>query len=183
MKRSTTLLLLNVVGWTVSHYGGGVNGFQSAGRRAAFSPIVSRKQSSSLAAISPEHAAQLAHDIHSTIQLHLPHALMDGVSSTTLADAAAAVLTPPGADGSLADTVVEQMSNLDTGISQDIVDAVEKVKADAADKGWWLTYIDVFKNALETVHNKIDGPLRSVGITQTWGVSIAVFTACKFEKM
>ena len=180
MTRPTTLLCCSLVGWVVSHYGGGVNGFQSIGRRATVpSPSVPRTSSSSLGAISPEVATQLAHDIHATIQMHLPHAFVDGASSTTLADAAAAVLSPPGVDGSLADTVVDQIANMEVEISKDVVDAVEMVEKDAADKGWWMAYIDIFKNALETVHNTIDEPLRNVGVTQTWGVSIAVFTACK----
>ena len=182
MTRSTTLLLLSAVGWTVSYYGSGVDGFQSVGRRATLSPASRTQSSSSLRALSPEHATQLAQDIHATIQMHLPHALTDGASSTTLADAAAAVLAPPGADGgSLADAVVEQISNVDVEVPQEVVDAVEM--ADTSDKGWWMSYIDIFKNALETVHDTIDGPLRSAGITQTWGVSIAVFTACKLRTL
>ena len=182
-RSTTTLLLLSVVGLAVS----GVNGFQTVGRRATLSPVSSRTQSSSsasssLRALSPEHAAQLAQDIHATIQMHLPHALTDGASSTTLADAAAAVLAPPGADGgSLADAVVEQISNIDVEVPQEVVDAAEM--ADTSDKGWWMSYIDIFKNALETVHDTIDGPLRNAGITQTWGVSIAVFTACKLRTL
>jgi hypothetical protein len=52
-------------------------------------------------------------------------------------------------------------------------DAVEK------DGGWWASYLNIFKSTLLLVHSTIDGPLRSVGFTQTWGVSIAIFTACK----
>jgi hypothetical protein len=51
-----------------------------------------------------------------------------------------------------------------------------------ADDGWWAAYLNVFKSALLLVHDTIDGPLRSVGWTQTWGVSIFLFTAgtCAF---
>jgi YidC/Oxa1 family membrane protein insertase len=48
------------------------------------------------------------------------------------------------------------------------------------DLGWWETYINLFKSSLLFVHRTIDGPLRSVGIEQTWGPSIAVFTACTY---
>ena len=55
--------------------------------------------------------------------------------------------------------------------------------ADVADvatqnSGWWQSYLNIFKATLEFVHTTIDPPLRSVGITQTWGPSIAIFTAC-----
>lgn len=50
------------------------------------------------------------------------------------------------------------------------VNAAEKV-------GWWQSYLTLFKNALSLVHSTIDGPLRSIGIDQTWGISIALFTA------
>lgn len=45
------------------------------------------------------------------------------------------------------------------------------------DSGWWQSYLNIFKVTLELVHTTIDPPLRSVGITQTWGLSIAMFTA------
>lgn len=48
-----------------------------------------------------------------------------------------------------------------------------------ADLGWWGQYIDVFKGALTLVHDTVEGPLRSAGIEQTWGISIAIFTAGK----
>ena len=46
--------------------------------------------------------------------------------------------------------------------------------------GPWQAYLQLFKNALSFVHSTIDGPLEKVGITQTWGISIALFTASKF---
>ena len=45
--------------------------------------------------------------------------------------------------------------------------------------GWWGSYINLFKSTLLWVHGNIDGPLRSVGFDQTWGVSIALFTLSK----
>jgi len=47
----------------------------------------------------------------------------------------------------------------------------------AQDKGLWESYINLFKIALDGIHDAIDGPLNAVGITQTWGISIAIFTA------
>lgn len=47
------------------------------------------------------------------------------------------------------------------------------------DGSWWNAYINIFKSILTFVHSTIDGPLRSVGIEQTWGVSIFLFTASK----
>ena len=49
--------------------------------------------------------------------------------------------------------------------------------------GWWASYLQIFKNTLSDVHSTIDGPLRSVGIEQTWGVSIFIFTASKYLKL
>jgi len=56
--------------------------------------------------------------------------------------------------------------------------------ADAAattnQNGWWQSYINIFKTTLSFVHSTIDGPLRSAGIEQTWGISIFLFTACTY---
>jgi len=60
----------------------------------------------------------------------------------------------------------------------DAADAATATTEEAAKNGWWQQYLSIFKNSLITVHSTIDEPLRNVGITQTWGVSIAVFTAC-----
>mmetsp|Transcript_46738 Transcript_46738/g.113897 ORF Transcript_46738/g.113897 Transcript_46738/m.113897 type:complete len:506 (-) Transcript_46738:98-1615(-) len=62
----------------------------------------------------------------------------------------------------------------------DAAAATADAATDAAtqtDGGWWKAYLNIFKTAIEAVHNTIDPPLRSVGFTQTWGVSIALFTA------
>ena len=48
----------------------------------------------------------------------------------------------------------------------------------AADIGWWGQYINIFKVSLEFMHSLIDQPLRSIGIEQTWGPAIALFTMC-----
>uniref|UniRef100_A0A7S2GSG5 Membrane insertase YidC/Oxa/ALB C-terminal domain-containing protein n=1 Tax=Helicotheca tamesis TaxID=374047 RepID=A0A7S2GSG5_9STRA len=58
----------------------------------------------------------------------------------------------------------------------DAADAAAEV-ADADKTGWWQSYLNVFKGCLIFVHSKIDEPLRGVGWEQTWGISIALFTA------
>lgn len=50
---------------------------------------------------------------------------------------------------------------------------------EGGDVGLWESYINIFKVTLELVHSTIDKPLRSIGVEQTWGVSIFVFTACR----
>jgi len=72
-----------------------------------------------------------------------------------------------------------------TLFDQEIIQHSSQILADTAsaaaetkENDWWTNYLEIFKNTLVTVHSTIDGPLRSVGITQTWGVSIAIFTAC-----
>jgi hypothetical protein len=76
-------------------------------------------------------------------------------------------------------------------ISHETLDAVllqtQLLLSDAAaassssdNSGWWSAYLNIFKTALTLVHDTIDGPLRSVGVTQTWGPSIALFTAGEF---
>jgi len=60
--------------------------------------------------------------------------------------------------------------------------AVADVSADAAtaaaDESWWESYIQLYKNGLAFVHdNVVDPPLQKMGITQTWGPSIFLFTA------
>jgi len=52
-----------------------------------------------------------------------------------------------------------------------------------ADKGggWWQSYLQIFRNILVFVHNTVDGPLKSMGVENTWGISIAIFTCSKYE--
>ena len=76
-------------------------------------------------------------------------------------------------------------SALTSSFSQLLADAAAAT-ADAAaqtDGGWWKAYLNIFKTAIEAVHDTIDPPLRSVGFTQTWGVSIALFTAGTLRMM
>jgi len=53
--------------------------------------------------------------------------------------------------------------------------AAEAAKAD--DGGWWKSFINVFESTLVSLHSGIDAPLRDMGIEQTWGPSIFLFTA------
>lgn len=56
--------------------------------------------------------------------------------------------------------------------------AATPVDALSTDNSWWEAYIQIYKSGLAFVHdNIVDGPLRKMGITQTWGPSIFLFTA------
>ncbi len=56
--------------------------------------------------------------------------------------------------------------------------AAAPVDALATDNSWWESYIQIYKEGLAFVHdNIVDEPLRKMGITQTWGPSIFLFTA------
>jgi len=70
-------------------------------------------------------------------------------------------------------------SNLDTStlsISAKAV-AVDAVDAAVDDGGWWQSYLNVFKTLLIFIHSKVNGPLNYIGIENTWGPSIFLFTA------
>lgn len=59
----------------------------------------------------------------------------------------------------------------------DAATATADAAAETAKSGWWQNYLDFMENSLITVHNTVDEPLRSIGVTQTWGPSIFFFTA------
>ena len=64
--------------------------------------------------------------------------------------------------------------------SQLLADASAAVASDAPkDEGLWQQYLNIFKSTLVFIHATVDEPLRSQGITQTWGISIALFTISK----
>ena len=73
-------------------------------------------------------------------------------------------------------TVVATTQN-NVEMTQWIADAANAAASAKDDGGWWKAYINIFKSILTFVHSSVDGPLRSVGIEQTWGVSIFLFTA------
>jgi len=67
-------------------------------------------------------------------------------------------------------------SNVDSSMML-LSDAAEAVVDNAdADGGWWQEYLNIFKGGLVSLHSVLEGPLRSVGVTQTWGPSIFLFT-------
>jgi len=79
-------------------------------------------------------------------------------------------------------TSMQQLSQHNGGMlslsAADVLASSQLLAAEAAEKtGWWQSYLNIFKSTLQLVHSTIDGPLRSVGIDQTWGVSIFIFTA------
>jgi hypothetical protein len=114
----------------------------------------SRSSSSSqLNVVGPEHLT----DLHS--------AFADSHAWTYLADAAQATLNPDDGNNLLGGAAL-----------QNAADVTEEI---AKDGGWWAAYLNLFKTGLLTIHNTIDGPLRSNGITNTWGITIAIFTASK----
>lgn len=69
---------------------------------------------------------------------------------------------------------------------QDFLTSTSTLLSDAAaaaadvpvksEPSWWDNYLQIFKNILVFVHTTVDGPLRSAGIENTWGISIALFT-------
>ena len=117
--------------------------------RSSASQLHQRK--TSLSALPVEHL----HDLHQHASL-----LSDSSAFSFLADAAAAIAPD------------ESMS--------DVIENVMEAEAEIAkDQGWWQSYINLFKLALSAIHDTIDEPLSAAGFTQTWGVSIALFTACE----
>jgi hypothetical protein len=72
--------------------------------------------------------------------------------------------------------VFSSVSQLLADASAVAADAADAADGTAKELGWWGSYINLFKSSLSLVHSTIDGPLRSAGFDQTWGVSIALFT-------
>jgi YidC/Oxa1 family membrane protein insertase len=77
--------------------------------------------------------------------------------------------------------LLHSTNTIPTVLSQSTTQWLADAAPAAQDEGWWSSYINIFKTALLFVHSTIDGPLRSLGIEQTWGISIAVFTACTYR--
>jgi hypothetical protein len=65
--------------------------------------------------------------------------------------------------------------------TQFLADASSSAASAAGDGSWWDSFINLFKTALTLVHSVIEGPLRAVGVDQSWGISIAVFTAREYR--
>jgi len=131
------------------------NGFQTTQRPASVF-----QRSSPKLAVTPEHL----NDVHSV--------LTDSHAWTYLADAAAATLNGAG-EGSLPDALQGALEATETAI-----ETAAQAEADvAADDGLWQAYLNLFKGALLFVHDTIDEPLKNAGISHSWGISIALFTA------
>lgn len=77
-------------------------------------------------------------------------------------------------------TDVVAHASMSLSSSQFLADAAVET---AEKTSWWTSYLAIFKGALNLVHSTIDQPLRSVGIDQTWGISIAIFTAGKYSRL
>jgi hypothetical protein len=125
-------------------------GFQTTTSRAAFHIYSTKVASPTKLAFAPENL----NDLQSVLE--------HSQAWTYLADAAQATLDPSG--GGLMDAIDA------IPMPDDVADAAAKV-------GWWKQYLNLFKAALLLIHDTIDPPLRDMGITQTWGISIALFTA------
>lgn len=105
------------------------------------------------------------HNLHLSTML-FPDEHILAQSSAWIADASAAVADAVDFDAA-------------TGAASDAVsDAVAAAAATANDDSLWESYVQLYKNGLAFVHdNIVDEPLRKAGFTQTWGVSIFLFTA------
>lgn len=68
------------------------------------------------------------------------------------------------------------LHNMNFDSSMLLSDASDAVADAAEEGGWWQDYLNIFKAGLVFVHSIADAPLRSLGITQTWGPSIFLFT-------
>lgn len=127
------------------------DGFQTLSQ----SSVAVRTSASKLNVVGPEHLQDLA----------LQHSLfLDSHAFTHLAEAASAAL--------------DEGNNLG-GAFQNVENALEVEEQIAQNQGYWAAYLNIFKSALLLVHNTVDAPLRSIGVDQTWGISIAIFTASK----
>jgi hypothetical protein len=93
--------------------------------------------------------------------------LLDSSSSSQLLEDASTLLDP---------STFSDASQILADAAAELGDAA----VEAEKTGLWEQYLAIFKGALNLVHSTIDQPLRSVGITQTWGISIAIFTAGKY---
>ena len=105
--------------------------------------------------VTPETVGDL-HNLHHLSTMVMPQQDFFLQTPTWIADSASSIIIADAADaGGAAATA-----------------------AAATDNSWWESYIQLYKNGLAFVHdNIVDEPLRKAGFTQTWGVSIFLFTA------
>lgn len=96
-----------------------------------------------------------------------------GHALAILADAVTAVDVDMDVVADAASAVGEVVDQMDVDMS-----SVADVATEAVEKvGPWGSYLNFLKGVLVQIHGIIDAPLRAQGFDQTWGVSIAVFTA------
>lgn len=86
----------------------------------------------------------------------------------------------PGGGSELFDLHQSLSHIIDIASSSTLLSDAAAVVEEEASGGWWESYLQIYKSALELVHSIVDQPLRNLGWEQTWGVSIFLFTACKF---
>jgi len=103
--------------------------------------------------------------------------LTDSSAFSFLANAAAAVPIDQSSSDMLQNVMDAAVSATPDEVTESIENIIEAEAEIAQDKGLWYSYINLFKLALNGIHDAIDGPLKSAGFTQTWGISIALFTA------
>jgi len=107
--------------------------------------------------VDPQELSSHAHALQGFLREH--HLL--------LSDAAVALDPDAGVQ-----TALEQ--------TEKAIEAFEQAEQDIVqNEGWWKAYLNVFKTAIEFVHDKIDGPIHQYTPWEggTWGFSIALFTA------
>ena len=111
-------------------------------------------------------------------QSFMPHSLSSRTVTTATTTQHHALPVDQLTDAALSwDTLV---SSSEAALSQSQMLLADAAAASGEATGWWGAYINVFKSTLLWLHGSIDGPLRSVGFDQTWGVSIGLFTLCKY---
>jgi len=103
-----------------------------------------------------------------TSSAFLPSARTNRIAKTNLQ-----VIPSPDDLSSLGHAAHDFFASTSTLMSDAAVATADEAVKEA---GWWENYLQIFKNILITVHTTVDGPLRSAGIENTWGISIALFT-------
>jgi hypothetical protein len=108
---------------------------------------------------------------------------MDSQAWTYLANAAQATLDAGGDGGNMLTDALQAIKGEEAVIEKAVEAAAQSEIDIAADEGWWAAYLSIFRSALLFVHDSVDQPLRNAGFDQTWGVSIAIFTASKYSTL
>jgi hypothetical protein len=128
----------------------GIDGFTVAPTFRSSSSILGASQRTNLQIGSP------------TTQLGLMLSPLDVASSLSLESMSSAVS---------ASTLLATAAT-----SQFLADAAAAAATTTSEQSWWDSYVSIFSWALKLVHSTINGPLQSIGIEQTWGIAIFLFT-------